>query len=195
MIRRIAPVVFVVATLVTACNSLPAPVNVDLKARMGSSSQGSFQEPVTAGSNPTLDVKWPTPTGQCIDFSDQKIPANLVSAQVHYKVHVSYAGPTLTGQVQAKLYAASAPGGLWLASNQLGPTVTVDLGSSSTSLAGTVVLNKDQVAAVNARYVCWGVHLAGSNVDATGTGTATIGYTVDQLTVHAGVSVVPLSQR
>ncbi|HKI58466.1 MAG TPA: hypothetical protein VKA00_04485 [Trueperaceae bacterium] len=195
MVRRIVPVLLLTTALITACNALPAPLTLDLKSRMGSSSRGSVQEPVTAGGSPTLDVTWPSSGGQCIDFSDRKIAARLVDATIHYEVEVSYSGPPLTGQVQARLYAASTSAGLWQPAAQVGPAVAVDLDSTATTLAGSATLDADQVKAVNDRYVCWGVHLTGSNVNASQSGTATIRYTVDRLTADAGVSVMAASAR
>lgn len=178
------------ALALAACSAFPIPVSVDLQAKLGDSSSGSFTEPIKAGSNATLDTRYPSDSGQCIDFSDQQFSAKVERATLQYKGSVSYDGPALTGTVNVRLFAASSQGALWQPANQVGPTVHLDLDRGSSILAGAVVLNRDQLAALNARNLCWGLRVSGRDVSAAQDGTATVSYAVDRLMLQAGVGVM-----
>lgn len=177
------------AALLASCSQMPVPVEVDLRTRVPESS-GSIEEPIEEGAAGNVDARLPAEEGQCVDFSDEQLPATVEYARLHYDVEVGYEGPDLSGKVQARLYAAGSAEEVWLERNRLGPTVTVDLDRSGTKLTGTAVLNDEQVEAINDREACWGVHLTGDEVAAASSGTATLSYRVDRLRLSVGVSVL-----
>ncbi len=190
MNRRNAIVAALIVLLLAGCSAFPVPVRIDLKARLGDAAQGSFEEPVGAGSNATIDARYPTDEGQCVDFSDASFAAKVEKGSLTWNGEVTYDGPALTGKVQAQLYASSQASTVWQPSSKVGPAVTVRLDKTTTHLAGTAVLNKDQVKALNDRNLCWGLHLTGTDVSAAESGTATISYSISKLVLAAGVSVL-----
>lgn len=177
------------ALVLAACSSLPLPAEVDLRSRLGAQSDGSFQEEIAAGEFDD-SRKYPGATGECVDFSDEDIPVTIESAQLHYNIDVSYDGPELSGSLKAQLYLARSSTDLWRPDNKIGPTVTLNLDKTSTRLAGTAVLNPDQLEAVNDRRACWGIELIGRDAVAEESGTADFSYRVNDLRLRIRFSVI-----
>lgn len=177
-------------TFLSACSWLPLPYSMDLKDKLGSSSSGSVGHQIEAGDAGNLDFSHPDDNGECIDFSDADIPVTVESARLHYNATVDYEGPALSGKVSAQLYVSDQQGNLWAGANKVGPKVTLVLSNADTRLAGTAVLNRDQVDGINDRYLCWGLRVSGNDVSAMETGTATIEYSVEQLRLDIRFSVV-----
>lgn len=190
MRRRFTSATLLLALFVAACSALPLPADLDLKARLGSEAEGSFEQEITAGETGGVDLRHPSDTGECINFSDVEYPVTVEHAQLHYNVDVTYAGPELSGKLQAQLYAAPIRNKLWLESNKVGPTITLNLNKTATRLAGTAVLNPEQLQAINNREICWGLHVTGKEARAEESGTATFTYTVNQLRLNVGFSVL-----
>lgn len=178
------------ALALAACSALPWPASIDLKERLGNDSEGSLEHEVTAGEVGDLDDRFPSDAGECVDLSDVRSRARVQRAQLHYNVDLTYDGPDLTGMVQAQLYAAGDRDALWQERNKVGPTVTMQLRREQTRLAGTVVLNRDQLRALNDRRICWGVHVTGRDVSAQESGTMRVDYVVNQLRLNIGVSIL-----
>ena len=173
----------------SACSWLPVPYSVDLRDRLGPDASGSAQHVIGAGEAGNVDFRHPD-GGECIDFGDTDIPATVESARLHYAATLEYSGPPLTGRVSVQLHLSRQENRLWLASNKVGPQVTVNLDRATTRLAGTAVLNREQVEGINDRYLCWGIDVSGSNVSATESGTATLEYTIEQLKLDTRVSLL-----
>lgn len=179
-----------VGLLLAGCSQLPLPAEVDLKARLGSSSSGTVEEEIRAGEAGDLDLRHPTADGECVDFEDVDLPVTLESARLNYNASVGYDGPELSGELRAQLYAAPVGEDLWQERNRIGPDVRVDLDQPETRLAGNVRLSDAQVEAVNDREVCWGLWVRGEDVTAQDDGTATIEYDIQQLILDIRFSVI-----
>ena len=180
----------VAALALAACASVPIPIEIDLRARMGDAATGSVQVPVVSGEAEELGAALPSDDGQCFDLSGDDLPATVQSAQLHWSVDVTYDGPDLTGQVQARLFVAGPDDDLFDASNALGPSVAVPLDGTTTSVGGTAALGAEGLQALNARVICWGVQLIGADVIVDETGVATFTYDVREFRVRLGVSVI-----
>lgn len=181
MHRSLTMVLSAVAVLLlAACSQFPLPAEIDLRARLSDAS-GTVEEEIKKGDAGDIDVRHPFEEGECLDFSEEELRATVERARLHYDVDVDYAGPELTGRLQARLYASHEPSDLWLQKNRLGPTVTVNLDKPSTKLNGTAVLNDAQLEAVNEQQLCWGVHLTGDDVAADASGTGEFSYRIDEL--------------
>ncbi|HEX7003739.1 MAG TPA: hypothetical protein VF168_06100 [Trueperaceae bacterium] len=174
----------------SACSWLPIPYTIDLRAQLGSNATGSASHEIEAGEAGDLDFRHPDGDGECIDFSEVDIPVTVESARLHFNTTVEYDGPRLTGTVAAQLYLSRDPERLWLPSNRVGPRVTVNLNHADTRLAGTAVLNREQIEGLNQQYLCWGLQIDGNNVTATESGEATIEYSVEELKLATRVSVI-----
>jgi hypothetical protein len=189
MNRLSAAVGLLMALLLAACSSLPLPAEVDLRSRLGAQSEGEFEEEIVAGE---LDAtrRLPDDGGECVDFSDADIAVTVESAQLHYNVDVTYDGPELSGRLQAQLYLAGSGDPLWESSNKIGPTVTLNLDKTATRLAGTAVLDPNQLDAINDRQACWGVQVTGQDAVAQESGTARFSYVVNDLRLRITFSVI-----
>lgn len=176
--------------ILAGCSFLPLPMTIDLKARLGSQTSGSVQQEIGAGEVDDVDFRHPDENGECIDFEDADIPVTVRSARLNYNASTDYEGPRLTGKVTAQLYVSNTQSSLWDASNKVGPEVSVNLNDPDTRLAGTAVLNRDQIAGINEKYLCWGLRVTGSDVSAIESDEATIEYRIDQLRLDIRFSVV-----
>lgn len=190
MSRSFVWIVAPLALAVAGCSFLPLPARVDLRARLGAESAGTVEEEIIAGETESLNLRHPSGDGECVDFSDVDIPVTVQSAQLNYRADLDYDGPPLSGRLQARVYAWPEGEDAWLARNKVGPTVTVNLDKSSTRLAGTAVLSKDQLRAVNEKSICWGLLVSGDDVTAEESGTATFEYDVQQLMLNIRFSVI-----
>lgn len=179
-----------VLLILAGCSFLPLPMTIDLKTRLGANTSGTVQHEIGAGEVGDIDFRHPDPSGECIDFEDAEIPVTVQSARLHYNANVDYQGPPLTGMVTAQLYVARDEASLWSASNKVGPKVNVNLRNPDNRLAGTAVLNRDQVAGINSRFLCYGLEVTGSDVTADRSGEATIEYRIDQLRLDIRFSVI-----
>ena len=175
--------------VLTACSALPLPARIDLRAQLGSEASGSFQEEITEGRADDISMRHPEGDGQCVSFDDVDIPVTVERARLHYNVRVGYDGPELTGRFRAQLYASDELGDLWSPENRVGPGLDVKLDRDDVRLAGTAVLNRDQIDGINARELCWGVEIEGRDVSARSSGTATFTYDVQQLMLNIRFSV------
>lgn len=176
--------------VLTACATLPLPLDVDLRAQIPESVvEGTLTEPVREGEAETIDLRLPTEVGECLDFSDVAPGATVRSAKLQWIVDASYDGPDLTGKVQARAFAAGAGDEVFHPSNQLGPTFTLKLDRTNTRLAGAAVLNPTQLQAVNDREVCWGVEVTGRDLSAAQDGTARVDYEIKRLVLQIRFSV------
>lgn len=180
----------VAGLLLAGCSQLPLPAQVDLKARLGSTSSGEVEEEIEAGNVGELDFEHPTENGECVDFEDVDLPVTLESARLNYNAEVRYDGPELSGELRAQLYAAPSADDLWDERNRIGPSFRLDLDEPSTRLAGSARLTDAQVDAVNAKEVCWGLWVRGDSVSAEESGKATIEYDIQQLMLDIRFSVI-----
>lgn len=165
-------------------------MTIDLKARLGSRTSGTVQQEINAGEVTDVDFRHPEPNGECIAFEDADIPVTVRSARLNYNANADYQGPALTGTVRAQLYVSKNEASLWNAGNKVGPEVTVNLSNPDTRLAGTAVLNRDQVDGINSKFLCYGLEVTGSKISASQSGEATIEYTIDQLRLDIRFSVI-----
>jgi hypothetical protein len=182
--------VALLALALAGCSFLPLPARVDLRAELGAESAGILEEEITAGRNDRLDLRHPTDEGECVDFSEVDVPITVQSAQLNYRADLDYDGPDLSGMLNAQLFAWAEGDEAWLDRNRVGPTVTVNLDRTSTRLAGSAVLSKDQLRAVNDRSICWGLWVTGRDVTAAESGTATFEYDIQQLMLNIRFSVI-----
>lgn len=188
--RAIAAVTIVL--LLSACASVPLPLDVDLKAKMpADSAEGTVTERVRAGETAVVDLRLPSQQGECVDFADVAPESVTVrSAQLQWVVDATYDGPDLSGMVQARAFVAGEGDEVFDPAHTLGPVFTLNLDKTSTRLAGAAVLNPTQLEAVNDRKVCWGVEVTGRDLAAAEDGTATVRYSVEKLRLRITFSVL-----
>lgn len=179
-----------VALFVSACSWLPLSYTMDLKPQLGSSSSDVVRHEIGSGDAGDFGLRHPEEGDECIAFTEADIPVTVESARLHYNATVDYAGPELSGRVTAQLYLSHDIDNLWLARNKVGPQVTVNLNDADARLAGTAVLNNEQVDGINAKHLCWGLRITGDDVRALGEGTATISYEVKELKLAIRYSVI-----
>lgn len=189
-VRAIAAVTTLL--VLSACSSLPLPMDVDLKSKLAEEShEGTITEPVREGETEELDVRLPDEGGACFEFADAA-PEHVTvrSAQLQWIVDVKYDGPDLTGKLQARAFVTGEGDEVFHSSNTLGPVLTVNLDKTSTRLAGASVLNPTQLEAVNDRRICWGVEATGSDLAALEDGTASVHYSIKKLNLRITFSVL-----
>jgi hypothetical protein len=175
--------------VISGCSFLPLPMTIDLKTRLLSKTSDTVSHEIGASEAEDIDFEHPDENGECIDFQDADIPVTVESARLHYDADIDYSGPSLTGNVAAQLYVAPDAASLWNARNKVGPTISIDLRNPDTTLAGTAVLNPDQVEGINAKELCWGLKVTGSDISAA-EGKATIDYTIEELKLAIRFSVI-----
>lgn len=178
-----------VALGLSACSFAPLPHTVDLRAQLDDPA-GEVTVDIGAGAVEDLDLLVPTDTGECFVFDDVAPGLRVHSAQLQWIVDVSYGGPSLTGKVQARAYAAGVGEDVFDPSHTVGPAVTVDLSKTEKRLAGAADLSPEQLEAINERALCWGAHLRGQDVSAAEDGTATVRYEVERLRLRITFSVL-----
>ena len=178
------------ALILAGCSALPLPMNIDLREQLGESVRGTFSEPITAGQVDDIDLRHPPGGGECLSFEEIEIPVTVQRVRLEYRVALAYDGPPLTGRFSARLHLSDELGDLWEDANRVGPPIELELAGGEETLAGTLVLNRDQVRGVNERSLCWGASITGEDVSATGSGDATFHYDVERLMLRIRFSVI-----
>lgn len=111
-------------------------------------------------------------------------------AQVEYGATLSYTGQTvLSGEVSLQAYLAPVNGeDLWQDKYKLGEAQHLQLaqGQSLLKLAGSVPFNNDQIQALNAKKLRFGVYAKGT-VSSSQPATVTFNYEVTQLTLKVAL--------
>lgn len=172
--------------LLSACSALPVPI--DLLGYLGTSKSGSFQQPLPAA---TIGFERPLPdkNGYSLDFSQEQL-YSVRGAQVEYGATLSYTGQTvLSGEVSLQAYLAPVNGeDLWQDKYKLGEAQQLQLaqGQYLLKLAGSVPFNNDQIQALNAKKLRFGVYAKGT-VSSSQPATVTFNYEVTQLTLKVAL--------
>lgn len=177
--------------LLSACASMPIPIDVDLRGKVGDTEEkGTITEPIEAGESKKVDLRLPETGDKCIDFADIAPDAITVrSAKLQWIIDVSYSGPELSGDLEARLYLTGRGDDIFDKSNKLGPVFQLDLDKATNRLEGTAELDAEHLEAVNDRKICWGIAITGENVSAAEDGTLEIDYKVKKAMLHITFSV------
>ncbi|HEU4741317.1 MAG TPA: hypothetical protein VFS50_06950 [Meiothermus sp.] len=172
--------------LLSACSALPVPIN--LLNYLGADKSGSFQQPLPAG-NVEFERPLPDKSGYSLDFSREQL-YSVRGVRVEYGATVSYTGQTLlSGDVSVQAYLAPVNGeDLWQDKYKLGDPQNLQLaqGQSLLKLAGSVQLNNDQVKALNAKKLRFGVYAKGT-ASSSQAATVTLNYEVTNLTLKVAL--------
>ncbi|RIH84514.1 hypothetical protein [Calidithermus roseus] len=167
-----------IAALLGACSALP--ITIDLLPHLGNQKSGSYTQEVPPGQVTLSNAILPE-GGWNADFSSQNIPVSFKTVRLSYEVAVSSSGVALSGSVRAQAYLAPMSESNPIQEKyKLGAEQSVDLGASSSKLAGSAELTPEQVTAVNEKKVKVLVVLNGTASSGSG-GTLKLDYEVQKL--------------
>jgi hypothetical protein len=202
--------------LIAGCSFLPFPVQLDLGQDF-KDTKGQFEVVLPTGkievaegmnaiqgslgpfSSPlaglqidlTENITLPDTEGYLVDFSEQKLKEELLSAQLAYALELNLEGPVSADLTLQAYLGPISETPLISDAYKLGETKRVEL-SKTTTLSEIINLNFEQIQAINEGQLRFAVVLSKASLKFLEPGSSSLSYKLKSLSLSADKAIIPV---